>query len=68
MKGLMTTAAIALMILTAMFGMTRSHSVSTVGQAELADTSTLQGVRGADKLPVQDFEDRSLVFPRETTR
>jgi len=68
MKGLVTTAVIVLGLLTAVLGVPRSYPVSTVGRAGLAGPSTLQGVHGGDKLPVQDFDDRSLVFPRETTR
>lgn len=49
----------------------RSHSGSTIGRAGTARTLTLQemqSARGADKLPDDDFEDRSLVFPRESKR
>jgi len=28
----------------------------------------MQSARGAEKLPVEDFDDRSLVFPRESER
>jgi hypothetical protein len=68
MKELVTTAAIVLGLLAAVLGIPRSHSVSTVGRAGSADAATTQGVADADKLPVQDFDDRSLVFPREMTR
>ena len=45
-------------------GMLRTHSVSTrtAGMPLMQD---LQHAAGGDRLPVEDFEDRSLVFPRE---
>jgi hypothetical protein len=45
----------------------RSHSGSTIGRAGTASTSTLQDMQSARtaKLPAEDFDDRSLVFPRE---
>jgi hypothetical protein len=49
----------------------RSHSISTIGRAGTSNSPTLhdmQSNRGADKLPVDDFDDRSLVFPRESNR
>jgi hypothetical protein len=49
----------------------RSHSGLTTGRAETASTSTLhdmQSARSMDKLPAEDFDDRSLVYPRETKR
>jgi hypothetical protein len=58
-------------LLAAVTGIPRSHSISTVGRAGTSSTSTLQDMqsaRGADKLPAEDFDDRSLVFPRETKR
>ncbi|WP_375788700.1 hypothetical protein ACE10Z_15565 [Bradyrhizobium sp. Pha-3] len=71
MKGLMVAVITAFALLTAVLGFPRSHSVSAVGRADLASSATLQelqGARGAAKLPAEDFDDRSLVFPRETTR
>ena len=71
MKGLMVAVITAFALLTAVLGFPRSHSVSAVGRTDLASSSTLQelqGARGAAKLPAEDFDDRSLVFPRETTR
>jgi hypothetical protein len=58
-------------LLAVVTGVTRSHSISTIGRAETAGASTLhdmQSGRSADQLPVDDFEDRSLVFPREPKR
>ena len=70
MKGLVVAVIAAFALLTAVLGIPRSHSVSAVGRADLASGSMqeLQGARSAAKLPVEDFDDRSLVFPRETTR
>ena len=58
-------------LLAAVTGIPRSHSISTVGRAGTSSMSTLQDMqsgRRADKLPVDDFDDRSLVFPRESKR
>jgi hypothetical protein len=58
-------------LLAAVTGIPRSHSISAIGHAGTDGTSTLQDMqsgRSADKLPVDDFGDRSLVFPRETKR
>jgi hypothetical protein len=59
-------------LLAAVSGIPRSHSISTTtGRAGTASSSTLQELqsgRSADKLPIEDFEDRSLVFPRESKR
>ena len=58
-------------LLAAVGGIPGSHSISTVGRAGISSTSTLQDMqsgRSADKLPVDDFDDRSLVFPRESKR
>jgi hypothetical protein len=56
-------------LLAAATGISRSHSISTVGRNETSTTLTLQDMqsgRSADKLPIDDFDDRSLVFPRES--
>ena len=71
MKGLMVAVITAFALLAAVLGIPRSHSVPAVGRTDLASSSTLQelqGARSAAKLPAEDFDDRSLVFPRETTR
>jgi hypothetical protein len=48
----------------------RSHTQLTNEVAGTATGSTLQeqGVRNGDKLPIEDFDDRSLIFPREAQR
>jgi hypothetical protein len=44
----------------------RSHSLSTsVGTAAMPTMQELHGSANVDKLPAEDFEDRSLVFSRE---
>ena len=58
-------------LLSAVTGIPRSHSGSTLGGAAMGGASTLQDMhsgRSVDKLPVDDFDDRSLVFPRESKR
>jgi hypothetical protein len=71
MKGLVVTAVTVFALLAAMHSIPRSHVVSSVERAGTASGSTLQdlqGARSAAKLPADDFDDRSLVFPRELTR
>jgi len=72
MKPLIIVSFIAAVgLLAAVTGIPRSHSGSTIGRAGTTSTSTLrdmQSGRSADKLPVEDFDDRSLVFPRESKR
>jgi len=58
-------------LLAAVSGTLRSHSISTIGRAGTASPLALQDMqsgRGTDTLPVEDFEDRSLVYPREAKR
>jgi hypothetical protein len=58
-------------LLAALTGIPRSHSGLTIGRTGAASTSTLhdmQSARSMDKLPAEDFDDRSLVYPRETKR
>ncbi|MGF6308552.1 hypothetical protein ABIB82_002189 [Bradyrhizobium sp. i1.8.4] len=71
MKGLVVAVVTTFALLIAVLVIPRSHSVSAVGRADMASSATLQelqGARSAAKLPAEDFDDRSLVFPRETTR
>jgi hypothetical protein len=58
----------AVSLLAAVTSISRQHSDSTIGRAGAASTSTLRDMQsaGAAKLPDEDFEDRSLVFPRES--
>ena len=71
MKGLVVAVITAFALLTAVLGIPRSHSGLTTGRAGAATMSTLhdmQSARSMDNLPTEDFEDRSLVYPRETKR
>jgi hypothetical protein len=72
MKPLIIVSFIAAVgLLAAVTGIPRSHSISTIGRAGTASSSTLQDVqssRSAAELPADDFDDRSLVFPRESKR
>jgi hypothetical protein len=68
MKPLIISVIAAAGLLVAVTSIPRSHS--TIGFARTGSSSTLQEMQSArgGKLPVEDFEDRSLVFPRETKR
>ena len=69
MTRLMISAIASVALLAAATGMLRSHSFPTNGGASTAGMPTVQELQSAiraEKLAVQDFEDRSLVFPRET--
>jgi hypothetical protein len=71
MKILIISAIAAVALFAAVNGVLRSHSLSTIGSAGKRSGSTvqdMQGDRSIDQLPVEDFEDRSLVFPREARR
>ncbi|MCP3466597.1 hypothetical protein [Bradyrhizobium sp. CCGUVB23] len=64
MKFLMISGLTALALFLAATSIPRAHppSVSHTSVAEM------QKVPQQSKLPVEDFEDRSLVFPRESQR
>ena len=72
MKPLIIVCLIAVVGLLAVeAGISRSHSISTIGRAGTGRALTLhdmQSGRNADKLTADDFDDRSLVFPRESKR
>jgi hypothetical protein len=70
MKPLIIIFIAAVGLLAAVTGIPRSHSGSTIGRAGTASTPTLQDMQTARaaKLPAEDFDDRSLVFPRESKR
>jgi hypothetical protein len=58
-------------LLAAVIGIPRSHSVLAIGRVATVGSSgvqQLQSSRSPNELPVEDFDDRSLVFPRESTR
>ncbi|KGT75695.1 hypothetical protein JEY40_27375 [Bradyrhizobium japonicum] len=69
MKRLTICGLIAVASLVAATTVLQSHKwpiIGTVGAARIAGMPESQSGGQADKLPVQDFDDRSLVFPRET--
>ena len=68
MKRLTICGLIAVASLVAATTMLRSHTwpiVGTSGAARFAGVQESRTGSPGDKLPVQDFDDRSLVFPRE---
>ena len=67
MKILTISALAAAALLTGTAGILRPHLHPTnVGTAGMPTMQELHGSANVDKLPSEDFEDRSLVFPRET--
>jgi hypothetical protein len=58
----------AVAILGAAIGTQQSQSLSTDEHAGATGFSTLIAMQSIRGLPVQDFDDRSLVFPREASR
>ncbi len=68
MKILMISAVAAIVLLTGTVGILRSHLHPTnVGTtAGMPTMQELQDSAKVDKLPTDDFEDRSLVFSRGT--
>jgi len=71
MKLVIISVIAAIGLLAAVIGIPRPHTLSTVGRAGTGNMPTLrdmQSGRGAEKLPVDEFDDRSLVFPREPKR
>jgi hypothetical protein len=66
MKVLIICALTAAAVLAGVTGIRRSHSPSTnVGTAAMPTIQELQSTARAYKLPAEDFDDRSLVYPRE---
>jgi hypothetical protein len=68
MKGLIISLSVVAALVAAMTAIPRSHSVATIGTEGTLALQNMEGARSVDKLPVGDFDDRSLVFPRETNR
>ena len=65
MKRLMISGLAAVALLAAATTMLRSHSPSIDRPVGVADMASLQQSRiaaGANKLPIENFEDMSLVF------
>jgi hypothetical protein len=71
MKLLIISVIAAVGLLAAVTSVPRSHTISTAGHAGTGSMPTLhdmQSARSAEKLPVDEFDDRSFVFPREPKR
>ncbi|WFU69724.1 hypothetical protein [Bradyrhizobium sp. CB2312] len=70
MKLLMISGLTALALFLAATSIPRAHppSVSHTSAAEMPTVQEMQKMAQQSKLPVEDFEDRSLVFPRGTQR
>jgi hypothetical protein len=65
MRRLMISAFAAVALLAAATTMLRSHAGTTDGPAVAADRVSLHELQSAidvNKLPIEDFEDHSLVF------
>ena len=58
----------AVAIFGAAIGIEQSQSLSTNEPTGTSGFSTLIAMQSVPGLPVQDFDDRSLVFPREADR
>jgi len=67
---LLIISVIAIGLLVAVISIPRSHTASTIGLAGtgMSTLQDMQSGRRAEKLPVDEFDDRSLVFPRESKR
>ena len=67
MTRLMTSVLAVVALLAAATTVLRSHCPTTngVGRAGMPTLHEFQGAAGTDKLPIENFEDRSLVYPRE---
>jgi hypothetical protein len=61
MKLLMISGFAAVALLAAATTMLRSHSPSTNHPVATADTTSPPAAAGANKLPIEEFEDMSLV-------
>jgi hypothetical protein len=68
MKRLLLSLITVLVVVGAVTGVLKSHSLSHLGKATMPSIQEQQSAGWARKLPEQDFEDRSLVFPRERTQ
>jgi hypothetical protein len=69
MKILMISGLAALALLTGATSMLRSHQPAEGNVAETqVPVTQRQNAVGPSELPVQEFEDRSLVFAREPQR
>ncbi|QDW37984.1 hypothetical protein FFI89_012975 [Bradyrhizobium sp. KBS0727] len=58
----------ALVAIGAATGVLKSHALFPSGKTGMPPVQELRKTDQLGKLPVQDFDDRSLVFPRESTQ
>ena len=65
---MITAVTVALLIVAAATANVRSHSPSTDFAVASPAISIAELTADAKKLPIKDFDDQSLVFPREATR
>jgi hypothetical protein len=68
MKLLMISGLTALALFLAATNMPRSHPGGSAPVTGMPAVQEMQKVAQPGKLPIEDFEDRSLVFPRGTQR
>jgi hypothetical protein len=71
MKRLVISAFAAMALLAVATTMLRSHSLSTdrpIGAADRTSLQELHSAAGVNKLPIEDFEDMSLVYSTVTKR
>lgn len=61
---LLTISVLAVALFAGVGGILRSRSLH-VETAVMPTMQELHSAAGADRLPVEDFDDRSLVYPRE---
>ena len=64
MKLLMISALVAIVLLAAATSMLRSHAPDRVGTPGMPSTQELQRAVDTNKLPIEEFEDQSLVYSR----
>jgi hypothetical protein len=68
MKRLMISALAAAALIAAATTVLRSHSPSTDRAAGMMSLQELHTAAGLNKLPVEDFEDMSLIYSTATKR
>lgn len=68
MKSAVISVVAVVIAIAAATGVLKSHALFQPGTRGMPSIQGLQTRDQLDNLPVQDFEDRSLVFPREPSR
>ena len=68
MTRLVPSVIAALVAIGAATSVLKSHSFFPFSRAGMPPFHELRNADQLGKLPVQDFDDRSLVFPRESTQ